>query len=421
MDEKKIINSFFLAKDRYAEMGVDTEAAILKMESIPISMHCWQGDDLIGYDGSGELTGGIQTTGNYLGRARTPEELRMDIEEAISLFPGKVKVNLHACHAEKKGKKIDRDAYTIEEFQTWVDWAKEKDMGLDFNPTFFSHSRMDGDFSLASRNDKTRRFWIEHGKRCMEIGQEFGKQLGKICIVNYWMPDGYKDTPADTVTPRELMTKSLDEIFSVPYDENYTKAAIESKLFGMGLESYTVASHEYSLGYAMSRKKIYTLDAGHFHPTEVISAKISAILQFLPNLLLHVSRGVRWDSDHVIVLDDELQRIMDEIVCNGYENRIYIGLDYFDASINRIACWTIGVRNARKALLNAALAPLDLIRSAENNKDYTLRLSLQEERKTLPFGPVWDYYCMTKSTPVGADWTNEIKKYEKEVLCKRND
>lgn len=424
MEEYPVSNSrvqqgFEFAKEAYAACGVDVEAAIARADAIPASMHCWQGDDVIGFDGSDTLTGGIQTTGNYPGRARTPDELRCDIDKAISLIPGKTKLNLHACYAEKNGKSIDRDAYTIEEFAGWLNWAKETGVALDFNPTFFSHPMMDGDFCLSSLDENKRRFWVEHGKRCLEIGEAFALGQGQPCTVNYWMPDGYKDTCVDTVLRRDIMTRSLDEIFATPYDKNLVLASVESKLFGLGVESYTVASHEYSLGYAISRKLFYTLDAGHFHPTEVISAKISAVLQFVDKILLHVSRGVRWDSDHVITLDDELQRIMDEIVWNKYENRVYIGLDYFDASINRIAAWAVGMRNARKAILNACLAPVDKFREAEYQADYTRRLAGLEDRKTLPFGLVWAYYCESRGvTPDGA-WLNDVKQYERDVLSKR--
>ena len=415
----KIQQGFELAKEIYAAGGVDVEAAIARADAIPVSMHCWQGDDVIGFDGSDSLSGGIQTTGNYPGRARTPEELRADIDKAISLIPGKTKLNLHACYAEKNGKRIDRDAYTIAEFLGWLDWAKAGKIGLDFNPTFFSHPMMDGDFSLSSFDETKRRFWIEHGKRCLEIAEAFAKGTGEVCTVNYWMPDGYKDTCADTVKHRESMTRALDEIFGTPYDKQNVLASVESKLFGLGVESHTVASHEYSLGYAISRSVLYTLDAGHFHPTEVISAKISAVLQFVDQILLHVSRGVRWDSDHVITLDDELQRIMDEIVWNGYDKRVFIGLDYFDASINRIAAWAVGMRNARKAILQACLAPVEAIRRAEYSADYTARLARLEDRKTLPFGLVWAYYCESRGVAPDGAWLGEVKAYERDVLSRR--
>ncbi len=418
MKEATVLKGYEYAKEQYAAMGVDVEAAIKRAGEIPVSMHCWQGDDVIGFDGAGELTGGIATTGNYPGRARTPDELRADIEFARSMIPGATKLNLHASYAEKHGKNVDRDAYTIDEFRDWLDWAKAQNLGLDFNPTFFSHPKMDGNFSLSSYDEGTRKFWIEHGKRCREIGLAFAKELGQPCAVNYWMPDGYKDICADTKKHRDLMTASLDEIFAAGIDENLVPCAIESKVFGIGVESYTVASHEYSYGYAVKRNKVYTLDSGHFHPTEVISAKLTACLQFLDKVLLHVSRPVRWDSDHVITWDDELQKIMDEIITNHLESRVFIGLDYFDASINRIACWVIGMRNARKAILSACLAP-ETPREAEYARDWTGRLAAQEERKTLPFGAVWDYYCMTSKVDAGPGWLDRVRQYEKDVLSKR--
>jgi len=419
MEHKNITQGFELAKEIYAANGVDVRQAIDRANAIAVSMHCWQGDDVIGFDGSDSLSGGIQTTGNYPGRARTSDELREDIDKALSLIPGKTKLNLHACYAEKNSRRVDRDAYTAAEFSGWLDWAKAGKIGLDFNPTYFSHPMMDGNFSLSSFDESKRRFWIEHGKRCLEIGEAFAQATGQACVVNYWMPDGYKDTCADSVKRRDLMTGSLDEIFSAQYDTSKVLASVESKLFGVGVESHTVASHEYSLGYAISRGKLYTLDAGHFHPTEVISAKISAVLQFVDQILLHVSRGVRWDSDHVITLDDELQRIMDEIVWNGFENRVHIGLDYFDASINRIAAWVIGMRNARKAILNACLAPAAAVREAEYDEDYTRRLALMEDRKTLPFGLVWAYYCQSNDIPQDGDWFADVKSYERNVLSQR--
>ncbi|HWR22738.1 MAG TPA: L-rhamnose isomerase [Feifaniaceae bacterium] len=419
MGEGSILRGYEYAKEIYAAKGVDVDAAIRRADGIPVSMHCWQGDDVIGFDSIGELTGGIATTGNYPGRASTPQELRADMEEALKMVPGRFKLNLHASYAEKNGKTVDRDAYTIELFQTWVDWAKERGLGLDFNPTFYSHPMMDGNFSLASPNGEKRKFWVEHGKRCREIAHSFAKQLGQPCSVNYWMPDGMKDTCADTAYYRAIMTRSLDEIFAGHFERDMVLCALESKLFGIGVESYTVASHEYSLAYALKNDLLYTLDAGHFHPAESISEKISPILGFLDKILLHVSRGVRWDSDHVIALNDELQRIMDEVLFNGFENRVLIGLDFFDASINRIAAWTIGLRNARKAILNAALAPSGRIRRAEREGDYTLRLALQEERKSLPFGAVWDYYCLRQGKYAGEDWIAEMKRYEKDVLAKR--
>ena len=420
MNEKNILQGYEYAKEAYAAIGVDVEAAMKRADAVPVSMHCWQGDDVIGFDGSDSLTGGIQTTGNYPGRARTAEELRADIDFARTMIPGATKLNLHACYAEKNGKKIDRDEYTIAEFQNWVDWAKANKIGLDFNPTYFAHPMMDGDLSLSSPKADVRKFWIEHGKRCREIGNEFAKQLGKPCAINYWMPDGMKDTCVGTRAFRERMIASLDEIFAdKSISQKDVPCGLESKLFGIGVESFTVASHEFSLGYAIKNGLCYTLDAGHFHPTEVISAKMSAVMSFVDQTILHVSRPVRWDSDHVVALDDELQKIMDEIIFNDYQDRTFITLDYFDASINRIACWAIGMRNARKALLNACLADYKTMQTAETEGDYTKRLAMLEERKSMPAGAVWDYYCLQNNIPVGMDWYKQVKQYEADVLSKR--
>lgn len=419
MNEKLILSGYKYAKEVFEEKGIDVDIAVETADQIPVSIHSWQGDDLIGFDGTGELSGGIAATGNYPGRASTPDELRADIEKSLSLVPGIKRLNLHSCHAEPAGKNVDRDEYTIDQFLGWVDWAGTMKLDLDFNPTFFSHSMMDGNFSLSSRDAKVRKFWIEHGKRCREIACEFGKQQDSSCVVNFWMPDGYKDTPADTKVHRRLMIESLDDILSEKMDKQFILEAIESKLFGLGVESYTVGSHEFSLGYAQSRNILYTLDAGHFHPTETISGKLSAILQYLDEVLLHVSRGVRWDSDHVVILDDELQNIMNEIIFNNYETKVHLGLDYFDASINRLACWVIGVRNTRKALLKATLTPQCAVREAETEGDLTKRLVLQEEIKTLPFSAIWDYYCLKSDVPVGDRWYSDINKYEHEVLSKR--
>ncbi len=417
MREAAILKGYEYAREIYAGCGVDVERAMESADAVPVSMHCWQGDDVIGFDGTGSLTGGIAATGNYPGRARTPRELRADIDAARALIPGEVKLNLHACYAEKKNPVTDRDSYTFADFEVWAAWAAERGLGLDFNPTFFSHPMMDGDFSLSSYDETKRRFWIEHGKRCREIALAFAKRTGKPSVVNYWMPDGYKDTCVDTRSRREWMTSALDEIFSAPIDPSLAPSAIESKLFGVGVESHTVASHEYALSYALTRNIAYCLDAGHFHPTETVSAKLTAVLQFLPRVLLHISRGVRWDSDHVVAFDDELQRIMDEIVWNDLAHRVYIGLDYFDASINRIAAWAIGMRNARKALLSSFLAPAQALYEAEAAGDYTARLALFEERKTLPLGAVWAYYCLTRSVPL--DILPEVRRYEAAVLSRR--
>lgn len=419
MQEKAILQAFELATEVYASYGVDVEAAMDAAKTVPISMHCWQGDDVVGLEGGGALSGGIATTGNYPGKSRTAGELRSDISKALDMIPGKKKINLHAIYAEPGGKKIDRDGYTAEEFAGWIQWGKEKGLGFDFNPTFFSHPMMDGDFSLASADEGKRRFWVEHGKRCREIGEAMGKALGEVCVVNFWMPDGYKDKPVDTLAPRERMMRSLDEIFERPIDPAHALDAVESKLFGLGIESYTVASHEFALAYAITHGKLYCLDEGHFHPTEVVSAKLSAIMPFLQNALLHISRGVRWDSDHVVLWDDELHALFSELVRNQYLSRVFIALDYFDASINRVCAWVVGMRNAQKALLNALLEPVQMLRKAESSGDYSARLALLEETKTLPFGPVWDAYCLRQNVPVGSAWLQEVRTYERDVLLKR--
>jgi L-rhamnose isomerase len=419
MNQIHIKSSFELAREIFGELGVDVVKAMDSANAIPISMHSWQGDDLLGFEGSTQLTGGIQATGNYPGRARNGDELRSDIDKALECIPGKMKVSLHALHAEKDARKVDRDEYDVTLFERWIAWVNERQLGLDFNPTFFSHPMMDGNFSLTSRNSSKRKFWIEHGKRCREIAAEIGGRTGKVCINNFWMPDGYKDIPADTVSLRESMIEALDEIFSQSYDKRLALDALESKLFGLGIESYTVANHEFSLMYCASRKKLYTLDAGHFHPTESVSTKLSSIMFFVEGALLHISRGVRWDSDHVVIWDDELQSIMNQIVHNGFESRIHVGLDYFDASINRIACWVIGVRNARKALLKAFLDPISAIRNAEREGNFSRRLALLEETKSLPFSSIWNYYCMTNQVPVGQSWLDTIQKYESEVADRR--
>ena len=421
MNREQLINKGFeYAQETYAALGVDVLAAMDKADAIPVSMHCWQGDDVTGFDGADSLTGGIAVTGNYPGKARNFGELQQDIKKALSMIPGNKKLNLHACYAVKNGRRLDRDAYTIREFEPWLDFARENKLGLDFNPTYFSHPMMDGDLSLSSPDEGKRRFWVEHGKRCREIALEFAKALGQPCVTNFWMPDGTKDTCVDTLSFRERMTASLDEIFRDRKGMNEAPCALESKLFGMGVESFTVVSHEYALGYAIRNGLTACLDTGHFHPTEVVSAKVSAVLQFVDTMLLHISRPVRWDSDHVVALDDELQRIMDEIIWNSFQDRVYIGLDFFDASINRIACWAIGMRNARKAILSACLAPAKALREAEKAGDNTTRLALLEERKTLPLGAVWDYYCQKCGIPADGEWLFAVKQYEKDELSLRS-
>jgi L-rhamnose isomerase len=411
--------SFSLAEERYAALGVDVKHALKTLATIPVSLHCWQGDDVGGFENfGGTLGGGLAVTGNYPGKARTPDELRADLEQALALIPGQHRLNLHAFYGEFGGKKVERDKIEPKHFKRWIAWAKQNGLGLDFNPTCFSHPKAADGFTLSHADKGIRQFWIEHCIRSREIGAAMGRALGKTCVTNVWIPDGCKDTPADRVGPRERLAESLDAVFRKKISPKLNLDAVEPKLFGIGSESYVVGSHEFYLGYAISRKKLLTLDAGHYHPTESIADKISSVLQFLPEILLHVSRGVRWDSDHVVTLNDDLLAIAREIVANGFEKRVHVGLDYFDASINRVAAWTIGARNLLRALL-IALLETPLIRSAEAAGDFTTRLALQEEAKTLPFGAVWDYYCESKGVPVGDAWLSEVKRYEKTVLVNR--
>jgi L-rhamnose isomerase len=416
---RRIQSAFASAQERYSELGVDVDRALKVVAAIPISLHCWQGDDVGGFENPGGTPGnGLAITGDYPGKARTPDELRADLDMALSLIPGKHRVNLHAFYGEFGGKNVDRDAIAPEYFKNWILWAKSNGLGLDFNPTCFSHPKAADGFTLAHPNKNIRRFWIEHCIRSREIGAAIGKALGKTCVTNIWIPDGMKDTPADRRAPRERLAESLDAVFKKNIPPKWNLDAVEPKLFGIGSESYVAGSHEFYLGYAVSRNKLLTLDAGHYHPTESIADKISSVLQFLPEILLHVSRGVRWDSDHVVILNDDLLAIAREIVVNGYINCVHIGLDYFDGSINRVAAWTIGARNMVRALL-IALLETPLIRRAEVVGDFTARLALQEEAKTLPFGVVWDYYCEQQGVPVGEQWLTEVKNYEKNVLSKR--
>jgi L-rhamnose isomerase len=416
---KHIERAFRLAGERYADSGVDVDTALQTLSRIPISLHCWQGDDVGGFEAACEtLGGGMAATGNYPGKARTPDELRSDLEVALSVIPGKHRLSLHSSYAETGGRRVDRNELAPEHFQGWIAWAKKNRLGMDFNPTFFSHPKAADGFTLAHRDQGIRQFWIEHGIACRKIGTAIGKALEKTCITNFWIPDGYKDTPADRRGPRERLTGSLDSIFEKHLSAAFNLDSVEPKLFGIGSESYVVGSHEFYIGYAISRKKLLTLDAGHYHPTESISDKISSVLQFLPEMLLHVSRGVRWDSDHVVTMTDDLQAIAREIVANDYLKRVHVGLDYFDASINRVAAWVIGTRNMIRSLLIALLEP-PAIRAAELQGDHTTRLALQEEAKSLPMGPVWDYYCESKGAPPGDGWLQEVKCYEKEVLSNR--
>ncbi len=421
LTDKTIERLYTEARDRYAQIGVDTEASIERLKQIAISLHCWQGDDLGGFETSdaGLSGGGIMATGNYPGKARNADELRADIEMVLSLIPGKHRLNLQASYAETGGKNVARDQLTAEHFSNWIAWAKTNLAGMDFNGTFFSHPKADSGFTLASRDEGVRQFWVEHAIACRKIGEQMGKALHSPCITNVWIPDGYKDIPADRKTPRLILKKSLDEIFAEQLDPQYNLDAVECKLFGIGSESYVVGSHEFYLGYAIRNNKLLCLDAGHFHPTEVISDKISSVLTFLDEILLHVSRGVRWDSDHVVVLSDELRAIAEEIVRGDFLSRVYIGLDFFDASINRIAAWVIGTRCMLKALLIAVLEPRQMLCQMETSGDFTSRLALLEEIKTLPFGAVWDYYCLKENVPVGLAWLDRVKAYEKDVLSKR--
>jgi L-rhamnose isomerase len=421
-----IQRAFDLARERYAAASVDVETALRSLAAIPISLHCWQGDDVQGFENSSAaLGGGLAVTGNYPGKARTPDELRMDLGKALSLIPGKHRVNLHAIYGEFGGRKVNRTDIEPKHFESWIAWAQKQEIGLDFNPTCFAHPKAADGFTLSHHDKRIRKFWIEHCIASRRIGSAMGKTLNNPCVTNVWIPDGFKDTPADRMAPRERLAESLDEIFRTPLPFNLD--SVEPKLFGIGAESCTVGSHEFYLGYAITRKKMLCLDSGHFHPTESIADKISSVLQFLPAILLHVSRGMRWDSDHVVTQTDDLLAIAREIVANnvacrqrpaGATRRIHIGLDYFDASINRIAAWVIGIRATQRALLMALLEP-PAIRAAEKAGDNTARLALQEEAKVLPCGAVWDFFCETQGVPVGETWLAEVKRYEQSVLARR--
>jgi L-rhamnose isomerase len=411
--------TYTTAKQRYADMGIDTDAVMKKLASIPISLHCWQGDDVGGFETTSEgLSGGIAVTGNYPGKARTPDELRADLDKALSLIPGKHRLNLHAFYGEFGGKNVDRDEIEPKHFKNWIDWAKSNKIGMDFNPTCFSHPKAADGFTLSHSNKGIREFWIEHCQRSRDISAAMGKALGTPCVMNVWIPDGYKDTPVDRVSPRQRLEKSLDKVFSKKQNPKHMLDAVECKLFGIGSESYVVGSHEFYMGYAVKNQKLLCLDAGHFHPTETIADKLGSALMFVPEILLHVSRGVRWDSDHVVTLDDSLQGIASALVRDNLLSRTHIGLDFFDASINRIAAWTIGTRNTLKSLLIALLEPAAL-REAEKSGDLTTRLALMEELKSMPWGDVWDEYCKRQNVPVGMGWVKETQKYEAAVLSKR--
>ncbi|NBJ71327.1 MULTISPECIES: L-rhamnose isomerase [Clostridia] len=413
--------NYQLAKAQYEKLGIDVDEALNHLKQVPISIHCWQGDDISGFEINQQaLSGGIDVTGNYPGKARTPEELRGDLEKALSLIPGKHRVNLHAIYAETNGQVVERDKLEPKHFKKWVEWAKRHGLGLDFNPTLFSHPMAADGLTLSHPNKETQEFWIRHVLACRKIGEYFGRELGTPALTNIWVPDGYKDIPSDRLTPRRRLKESLDKIFSVQMDEKYNVDAVESKLFGIGSEAYVVGSHEFYLGYALKNNKLCLLDTGHFHPTEVVSNKISAMLLFSDQLALHVSRPVRWDSDHVIILDDELREIGLEIVRNDALNKVRIGLDFFDASINRVAAWTIGTRNMIKSLLYALLTPNHYLRDLQEKGNFTERLALMEELKTYPFGAIWDYYCEEMKVPTGMAWFDEVNKYEAAVLSKRD-
>jgi L-rhamnose isomerase len=421
---RRVEQSFEHARQQYAELGVDVDRALARLSKVALSVHCWQGDDVRGFEGQGTHAGsGFEVTGNYPGRARTPQELRADFEKALLLVPGRHRINLHACYADPAdtgGRLVDRNALEPRHFQSWIDWAREHRLGIDFNPTFFAHPKAADGFTLAHHDPGIRQFWVEHGIACRKIGAAMGKLLGSACVTNVWIPDGYKDTPVDRRGPRDRLVESLDAIFAEPLDAAHNLDAVEGKLFGVGSESYVVGSHELYLGYAVSRNKLLCLDAGHYHPTETLADKISAVLEHLDRILLHVSRGVRWDSDHVVTLTDDLHAIAQELVRGNYLDRVHIGLDFFDATINRVAAWVIGSRAMLKALLCALLEPIDTLREMETSSDFTGRLAMLEESKTLPAGAVWDAYCLKQNVPLERQWLADAREYERTVLAKRS-
>jgi len=405
------------AKELYAKFGIDTEEALKKLSETTISIHCWQGDDVGGFDGDDALSGGIQTTGNYPGKARTPDELMADIDKAFSLIPGRKKLNLHACYAIFDGNKADRDALRPEHFAKWVEFAKTRNIGIDFNPTFFSHPMVKDGLTLSSPDENVRKFWVEHGKRCVELSDYFAKETGYPCVMNIWIPDGFKDIPADRLSPRLRFKKSLDEILETPYDKNNVYITLESKVFGIGLESYTVGSAEFCLSYSISKGITPLMDNGHYHPTELVSDKIPSMLAFSDKIALHITRGVRWDSDHVVILDDETKEIAKEIVRNDALDRVFIATDYFDASINRISAWVTGVRNVQKALLFALLQPSQKMKELQDNAEFTELMVLSEEMKTLPLGDIWAEFLERQGTE--SCYIGSIKEYEEKVLVNR--
>lgn len=409
--------SYNEAMEKYAELGVDTQAALRALEDVPVSLHCWQGDDVNGFDNDGALTGGIQTTGDYPGRARTPRELMDDIDAALSLIPGRMKLNLHASYAIFDGDFADRNALEPKHFEKWVSFAKERNMGIDFNPTFFSHPMVRDNLTLSSPNEEVRSFWVEHGRRCLKIAEYFARETGEPCVMNIWIPDGCKDVPADRLGPRARFKKSLDEMLSVPYDKSRVYVTLESKVFGIGMESYTVGSAEFCMNYVSEKGITPLMDNGHYHPTELVSDKISSMLLFNERLALHITRGVRWDSDHVVLFDDETREIAKEIVRARALERVFIATDYFDASINRISAWVTGVRSVKKALLYALLEPSDKMRQLQEAGDFTTLMVMHERLKTMPFGDVWQEFLNRTNT--AQDYLAQVKKYEEEVLRKR--
>jgi len=415
----RVESAYEIARESYAQLGVNVDAAIDRLNRVSISLHCWQGDDVGGFEGTGaELGSGLAITGNYPGRARTPAELRTDFEVASSLIPGRHRLNLHASYGDFP-KKVDRDEVNVSHFQGWIDWSKSIGIGLDFNPTYFAHALAADGFTLAHADPNVRQFWINHGIACRKIAAAMGEAQGTPCVNNVWIPDGYKDSPANRSLPRARLLESLDAVFAEALNPKSILDAVECKLFGIGSESYVVGSHEFYMGYAITRQKLLCLDAGHFHPTEGIADKISSVLMYVPKLLLHVSRGVRWDSDHVVTFSDELQAITQEIARGNFLDRVHIGLDYFDASINRLAAWVIGSRNLLKGLLMAMLEPIERMQQAERSGDFTTRLALMEELKSMPFAAVWDYHCLRSEVPVGIAWLKRVQKYESDVLAKR--
>ena len=417
---EQVQKAYDMAKDRYAGLGVDAQQAIEALGRVSLSVHCWQGDDVRGFESPGAaLGGGLAATGNYPGKARTADELRRDLDRAYSLIPGSHRLNLHAIYAETGGKRVERDQLLPEHFAGWVEWARANNHGLDFNPTLFSHPLADNGFTLSSRDAGLRRFWVEHCIACRRVGEYFGRELGTTCVTNIWIPDGLKDTPADRATPRRLLQESLDEILSAQVDSTHNLDSVESKLFGLGSESYVVGSHEFYLGYAISRQILLCLDSGHFHPTETIADKLSSVLMYVPGVVLHISRGVRCDSDHVVTLTDDTRAMLREVIAGDYLDRVHIGLDFFDASINRIAAWVIGGRNVLRAALIALLEPTEQLRRFEVEGNYTGRLALMEAAKGMPWQAVWDYYCLQSDMPVGFAITDEIKTYEREELSRR--